>query len=378
MSHDGIYLDYAATTPMSPAVVETMSQSLATDFGNASSLYALGRQSRAKIEAVREQIAHTLNANPEDIIFTSGGTESNDSAILQTAKRLQSKGRHLITTTAEHSSVYQTMKLLEQRGYTVTYLDFDVEGHIDLQALEQAIDEETTLVAIMAGNNEVGSFQDLQAIGDLCVAHDLFFQTDTVQTYMNVPIDVEQYHIDALSLSGHKLYGPKGIGFMYYRDAKAHFASYLPGGNQENQHRAGTESVPLITGLGKAIEWFEANQHAHREHLIALREYFLAGARERGLTFEINGPKTPELAHILNIYWPGHPSDQVLIQLDLKNIYLSAGSACTAGSLEPSRVLVSMYGADSPRVSESLRLSFGEPTTTDELDQVLDALAEIQ
>ncbi|MDO4670417.1 MAG: cysteine desulfurase family protein [Aerococcus sp.] len=378
MTSEGIYLDYAATTPMSAAVVETMSEALANDFGNASSLYALGRQSRAKIERVREQIARTLNAQPEDIIFTSGGTEANDSAILQTAKRLKGKGKHIITTAAEHSSVYQTMKLLEEWGYRVTYLDFDEEGHIAMDDLARAVDDETTMVAIMAGNNEVGSLQDIKTIGEFCVEHELFFQTDTVQTYMNVPIDVEAYHIDALSLSGHKLYGPKGIGFMYYRYAKAHFKSYLPGGNQENQHRAGTESVPLIVGLGKAIEWFEKNQDAHRQHLIDLRHYFLAGAEARGLTFEVNGPKDPELPHILNLYWPNHPSDQVLIKLDLKNIYLSAGSACTAGSLEPSRVLVSMYGADSPRVTESLRLSFGEPTTTEELDAVLDALADIQ
>lgn len=374
----GIYLDYAATTPVDPEVIEVITQAMHDDYGNASSLYKIGRESKQKVEGVRRQIAETLNADVDDIIITSGGTESNDSAINQTVARLADKGKHLITTAAEHSSVYQTMRHLEKQGFEVTYLEFDEEGHIDFEELKTSIRKETIMVSIMAGNNEVGSLQDIKAIGDLLHEKDIFFHTDTVQTYLNIPLDVEKMHIDALSMSAHKIYGPKGIGFMYYRNAKADFVSYVRGGNQENKHRAGTEALPLILGMSKAIEKQYDNMDKHQDHLKALRQHFLEGARERGLDFQINGPAEAELAHVLNIYWPGHPSDQVLIKLDLRDAYLSAGSACTAGSLEPSRVLVSMYGADSPRIAESLRLSFGEPTEFSDIDQILDIFASIK
>lgn len=373
----GIYLDYAATTPMSDVVIEAMTQSMKEDYGNASTTYTIGRSSRQKIENVRRLIAGTLNADREDIIFTSGGTEANDSALLQTAHRLKDQGNQIITTAIEHSSVYKTMKQLASEGFEIITLSVDPEGHISLEELKEAMTPQTIMVSIMAGNNEVGSLQDLQAIGDLCDDADVFFHTDTVQTYMNVPIDVEKYHIDALSLSAHKLYGPKGIGFLYYRKAKQHFKPFIPGGDQENQHRAGTENVPAIVGMETAIEWFLENGETHTAKLLQLRQYFLTEAEKRGLEFEINGPADVELPHILNIYWPGHPSDQVLIQMDLHHIYLSAGSACTAGSLEPSRVLVDMYGSDSPRIKESLRVSFGEQTTETMLDRVLDVFEKI-
>lgn len=375
---NGIYLDYAATTPMDPEVIEVVAKAMQEDFGNASSLYKIGRASKQKVEGVRRLIAETLNAKVDDIIITSGGTESNDSAILQTVNRLRDKGNHLISTEAEHSSVYQTMRHLERQGMEVTYLPFDEEGHIDFDALKAAIRPDTILVSIMAGNNEVGSLQDIQAIGDLLHECDIFFHTDTVQTYLNVPLDVESLHIDALSMSAHKIYGPKGIGFMYYRNATADYAPYVKGGNQENKKRAGTEALPLIIGMGKAIEKQYNNMAGHQAHLNEMRDYFLAGAKERGIELHINGPQTSELAHVLNVYWPNHQSDQVLIKLDLRDAYLSAGSACTAGSLEPSRVLVSMYGEDSPRIAQSLRISFGEPTTTEEIDQILDIFESIK
>ncbi|PMC79236.1 cysteine desulfurase [Aerococcus viridans] len=373
----GIYLDYAATTPVDPEVIEVISQAMRDDFGNASSLYKIGRESKQKLESVRRQIADTLNASADDIIITSGGTESNDSAINQTVARLSEQGKHLITTAAEHSSVYQTMRHLETLGFEVTYLGFDEEGHINFDELVDSLRSDTILVSIMAGNNEVGSLQDIQAIGDLLNERDIFFHTDTVQTYLNIPLDVEKMHIDALSMSAHKIFGPKGIGFMYYRNAKADFSPYVRGGNQENKHRAGTEALPLILGMSKAIEKQYVQMDKHQAHLKALRQYFLDGAKARGLNFKINGPLQAELAHVLNIYWPGHASDQVLIKLDLRDAYLSAGSACTAGSLEPSRVLISMYGVDSPRVHESLRISFGDPTDFSDIDQILDIFASI-
>ncbi|MCZ0716693.1 cysteine desulfurase family protein [Aerococcus kribbianus] len=372
----GVYLDYAATTPMSPQVIEAMTQAMKNHYGNASSLYKIGRDSRHIIEETRQLIAKTLNANPADIIINSGGTEANNSAIVNALDQFADRGKHIITSQAEHSSVYQTIRALEAKGYPVTYLDFDEDGHIALEALKQAIRPDTVLVSIMAGNNEVGSLQDLQSIGDLLAEKDIFFHTDTVQTYLNYPLNVEALHIDALSMSAHKLYGPKGIGFLYYRDADKHFVSYIKGGNQENKHRAGTESIPQIVGMKTAIELANKHQKDHQAHLLDLRYYLLDQAEKRGLDFQINGPQDAELAHILNLYWPGHASDIQLIKFDLADIYLSAGSACTAGSLEPSRVLVSMYGEDSPRIQESLRVSFGQPTSKAEIDQFLDRCEE--
>lgn len=374
----GTYLDYAATTPMAPEVIAKITETMQMNYGNASSLYTIGRESRKIIEDTRQLVAKTLNANPNDIVFNSGGTEANNSALINAAKQYSHQGNHIITTAVEHSSVYQTMKYLESKGFQVTYLDFDTTGHISLDALKNAITDQTIIVSIMAGNNEVGSLQNLQAIGDLLAEKEIFFHTDTVQVYMHEPIDVQQLHVDALSMSAHKIYGPKGIGFMYYRDTAKNFHSYILGGDQENKHRAGTENVPLIAGMQKAIQLRLENGEQEQKHFIELRQYLLESAKERQLDFEVNGPQTPELKHILSIYWPNHPSDINLIKFDMNDIYLSAGSACTAGSLEPSRILVDMFGSDSPRTTESFRISFGEKTSFKEIDHFLDVCEQIK
>lgn len=373
-----IYLDYAATTPVHPEVVACMADAFSNDFGNPSSTYQLGREARHKIEACRQTIAETLNAKAEDIIFTSSGTEANTTALLETADRLKDKGRHIISSKVEHSSVYQCMRRLEGQGFRVTYLDLDAEGHIDPKAVEAAIAEDTIMVSIMHGNNELGSLQPIEEIGQICQEKEIFFHSDTVQTYMKVPIDVEAFHIDALALSAHKIHGPKGIGFLYYRNSKDNFTSFLPGGSQEHGKRASTESYPLIAGLTKAVDLAKDNLAERMATLQSLRQYFLDGAEARGLDFRINGPKQAELANILNIYWPGHPSDQTLIKCDLNQVYLSAGSACSAGSLEPSRVLVNLYGEADDRIRQSLRLSFDPATSQADLDQVLDLLASFE
>lgn len=368
----GIYFDYAATTPMDPQVIATVSEAMALYYGNPSSTYALGRDAKHQIEKTRRQIAQTINADPADIIFTSGGTESNNSALFHTARRLAGKGKHLITAEAEHPSVYKTFKALENEGFTVTYLPYDEQGHISLAEFTAALRDDTIMVSLMHGNNEVGSLQPIQEIGEICAAREIFFHTDTVQTYMKVPIDVEKMHIDALSMSGHKIYGPKGIGFLYYRQMNNNFSAYFQGGGQEHNHRPGTESVPLILGLGKAVELLDGGLEHHQEQWAALRQYFLNRAQSLDLNFHINGPVQAELGLILNIWWPGHASEQMLIKFDLENIYLSAGSACSAGNLTPSRVLVNMYGAKSPRISESFRISFGKNTTRESINDLLD------
>lgn len=371
-----IYLDYAATTPMDPRVIEAMTQAMQNDFGNASSLYSLGRSAHAKLEKVRQEIASSIHAEASDIIFTSGATEATNSALVQTARRLSGKGKHIITTQVEHASSYRTAHFLQSQGFEVTYLSLDEEGHISLDALKAAVRPDTIMVSILAGNNEVGSLQPIAQIGKFCQEKELFFYTDTVQTYGHIPIDVDQMGIDGLCVSAHKFYGPKGVGFLYYRKAKRDFTPYIRGGEQEHGLRAGTESLVQILGLGEAVRLLQAEADQNNQHLGEMRAYFLEQAEKRGLNFQVNGPQTVELPHLLNLYWPGHPSDQTLIRLDLEGICISAGSACSAGSLEPSRVLLSMYGPDSPRLRESLRLSFGKQTTREELDKTLDIFAQ--
>ncbi|AMB99756.1 cysteine desulfurase [Aerococcus urinaehominis] len=371
------YFDYAATTPVSENVQATMAKSWAEDFGNPSATYALGRAANQEIDQVRRQIASSLNASPQDIIFVSSGTEANNSALIQTAYRLADQGKHIISTAAEHPSVAKSLAYLADQGFEVTYLDLDSSGHISLAELEAAIRPDTIMVSIIAGQNEVGSVQDLKAIGDFCQTYDLFFHTDTVQAYMNIEIDVGAMHIDALSMSAHKIYGPKGIGFMYYRQAKQNFKPYLHGGNQEMGLRAGTESLPLIKGLGQAIGDMQADSQGIYQATADRRQYFIDQAKAAGLEFEINGPDQVELPHVLNIYWPGHKSEIALIKFDLAEFYLSAGSACSAGSLQPSPTLVSMFGQESDRITESLRISFSHMTSYQEIDQLINKMLEM-
>lgn len=374
-----IYLDYAATTPVDTQVILAMQAALKEDFGNPSSTYKLGREVKGKIEKARDLIANSIHGKASDITFTSSGTEANATALLTTARRYRNAhatGGHIITSACEHPSVYNTMKKLEAAGFAVTYLDFDFEGHIAMAAFEAAIQKDTFLVSIMHANNEVGSIQPIEAIGQICHQQGIFFHTDTVQSYMKLPIDVQTMYIDALSLSAHKIYGPKGIGFLYYRNSEQDFTSFLPGGGQEHGRRAGTEAYPLIAGLASAVQLAKEDLDEEQMALKALREHFLTKAVDLGLGFEINGPKKAEMANILNLWWPGHLSEQVLIKCDLANIYLSAGSACSAGSLRPSRILVNMYGENSPRLKESLRFSFGKDTTVEEIDTVLTKLSQ--
>ncbi|MCJ2161192.1 cysteine desulfurase family protein [Lentilactobacillus kefiri] len=373
-----IYLDNAATTPVSEEVYAELMDKYKNIYGNASTLYGLGRESKAVMEHSRDVIAKSINADPDDIIFTSGGSESDNTAITQTAIARKSFGNHIITTAIEHEAVLRPCEALEKMGFRVTYLPVDEYGNISLDDFKAALDDDTILVSIMTGNNEVGSVMPIHEIGEILKDHQAWFHTDAVQAYGLLDIDVERDHIDMLSTSAHKINGPKMIGFLYRRKG-VNFPSLIKGGDQEEKRRAGTENVPAIAGFAKAVETITSEEKAHRqEKYLKFKHYIADKLKANGVDFEVNGRITEDnLNHVFNIWLKGISTYVMQTNLDLAGIAVSGGSACTAGSIEPSHVLVAMYGKDSPRISESIRISFGRYNKTEDLDKLVDAITKI-
>ncbi|USS89469.1 cysteine desulfurase family protein [Fructilactobacillus cliffordii] len=373
-----IYLDHAATTPISAPVLAELTKQYQNTFGNPSTLYQLGRQANQVLEDSRHVMAASINAQDSEIVFTSGGTESDNTAIIRTAEARQDLGKHLITTAIEHEAVLKPMHYLEQHGYRVTYLPVDEHGTIRMADLEAALDDETTLVSIMSVNNEVGSMMPIHEIGELLKDHQAWFHTDAVQAYGLEDIDVELDHIDLVSTSAHKLYGPKLLGFLYRRsDLK--FPSYIMGGDQEDKRRAGTQNVPAIAGFATAVQQLPAAQKQElRDRFRGFRDQILTGFADHEILVHVNGPKAGAGSpHVLNLWFPGTSTYVLQNNLDLDGIAVSGGSACTAGNLEPSHVLTAMFGKDSPRLSESIRVSFGKDTTEAEIDQFVTTTSKI-
>lgn len=372
-----IYFDHAATTPVDSDVIATITDVLSNEYGNPSSIYQRGRAARKLVDEARSVFARSIQANPVDIIVTSGATEANNTAILSTALALKERGKHLITTAVEHPSVLNPMQYLETQGFDVTYLPVDENGLVTADQVEAALRPDTILVSIIYGNNEVGSINPIKEIGERLTKYDTYFHTDAVQAYGSREIDVQAEHIDMLSVTAHKLNGPKGIGFLYRKNT-IHLPHFIHGGKQENDKRAGTENTAYIQGFAKAVEKMLANREKNNAYKRSLRDAFIAGLEERGVEFDVNGMKQGGLPHILSLYLPAIQSDKFLIQCDLQEIMLSAGSACTAGSLEPSHVLAAMFGKTSPRIKESVRISFGKENTLAEVDVLLDLIQRLQ
>lgn len=375
---NNIYLDNAGTTPMDPAVIETMTEMMQNVFGNASATNSFGRKAHSILEQSRQKIAASINAkDPNEIIFTSGGTESDNTAIIQTALKRRDEGRHLITTMIEHEAVLKPMAYLEENGYEVTYLPVDENGVISLDELKQALRPDTILVSIMTGNNEVGSHMPITEIGAIVAKSNAWFHTDAVQAYGILDIDVKRDQIDLMSTSAHKLNGPKQMGFLYEREG-LDLAPHLRGGNQEMKRRAGTENIPAIAAFAKAIE-LEQNARAElTARYQGFKRQLVDKLVENGVIVKVNGKMgADELPQIINLWFEGCPSDAMLTNLDLAGIAAAAGSACTAGSLEPSHVLAAMYGKDQARVSQSLRFSFGRYNTAAEIDELVAQLTKI-
>jgi len=370
-----IYLDYAATTPCHPEVIEEMLPFFNQIYGNPSSVYQLAQKAKGAIEEAREKVARLLNAEPEEIIFTSGGTEADNMAIKGVAFANKKRGNHIITSKIEHHAVINTCKWLEKQGLKVTYISVDKFGVIDLDELRKSLTDKTILISIMHANNEVGTIEPIQEIAKIARERGIYFHTDAVQTAGKVPIDVKESGIDMLSLSGHKLYGPKGIGALYVRKG-VKISPLIHGGHHERNRRAGTENVPGIVGLGKACEIASKEMANEEKRLRELRDKLYKGLNERIDDIILNGHPHRRLPGILNICVKYVEGESMLINLDLEGICVSSGSACTSGSLEPSHVLLAM-GVPAEVAHGSLRFSLGRNTTQKDIDRVISVLPSI-
>lgn len=370
-----IYLDNAATTKTAPEVVEAMLPCFSVNYGNASSIYRLGAESKKAVTKSREIIAESLGAEISEIYFTAGGSESDNWAIIAAAEAYKSKGKHIITSKIEHHAVLHTCQYLEKKGYEVTYIDVDENGILKLEDLKKAIRPDTILISIMFANNEIGTIQPIKEIGKIARENEILFHTDAVQAYAHVPIDVNEFQIDMLSASGHKLNGPKGIGFLYIRKG-VKIRSFIHGGAQERSRRAGTENVPGIVGLGAAVERaFESLSRRSRKE-IELRDH-LIGRIEKEIPYcRLNGDRERRLPNNVNIVFRFIEGESMLIMLDGKGICASSGSACTSGSLDPSHVLLAI-GLPHEIAHGSLRLTVSEENTMEEMDYVVDTIKEI-
>lgn len=370
-----IYLDHAATTPTDPRVVEAMHPYLTQQFGNPSSIHTFGRESRKALEQAREEIARFLGAEPNQIIFTSGGTEADNTAIIGVAMANRERGKHIITSQIEHHAVLHACEHLEHIGFEVTYLPVDETGMVDLEELKRAVRPDTILVSIMYGNNEVGTIQPIEEIGHFLRQKRIPFHTDAVQAFGVLPFEAGQLPVDLLSVSAHKINGPKGIGALYMR-RDISFLPHLHGGSQERKRRAGTENVAGIVGFAEAVKIARAEMAERVEKYRQLRTAMLAIWRESGIRFEVNGHPEKYLPHILNVSFPGADTETMLLNLDLAGIAAASGSACTSGSLELSHVLQAMC-LDQERAHSAIRFSFGVTNTLEEVEQAAKKTAEI-
>ena len=370
-----IYLDHAATTAARPEVVEAMLPYFTEKFGNPSSVYTFSQQNKAVITQCRDVIANSLNAKSNEIYFTAGGSESDNWALKATAEAYASKGKHIITTKIEHHAILHTAQYLEQRGFEVTYLDVDENGLVKLDQLKAAIRPDTILISVMFANNEIGTIDPIKEIGEIAHEHGIIFHTDAVQAYGQVPIDVDEYHIDMLSASGHKLNGPKGIGFLYIRTGLK-LRSFVHGGAQERSRRAGTENVTGIVGLAKAVEIAFATMEERTKKETAMRDHLIDRLLAEVPYARLNGHRTKRLPNNVNISFQFIEGESMLIMLDMKGICASSGSACTSGSLDPSHVLLAI-GLPHEIAHGSLRMTLGEENTMEEMDYVADQIKEI-
>ncbi len=370
-----IYLDNAATTKTAPEVVEAMLPYFTQNYGNPSSIYSLGAASKKEITTCRETIAATLHANTNEIYFTAGGSEADNWALKATAQAYSQKGKHIITSKIEHHAILHTCEYLQKQGFEITYLDVDENGLVSPQDVKNAIRSDTILISIMFANNEIGTIQPIREIGQIAHDNGILFHTDAVQAYGQLPINVDEYHIDMLSASGHKLNGPKGIGFLYIRTG-VKIRSFVHGGAQERARRAGTENVPGIVGLATAAKRAVDKMTEKTEKEIALRDYLIKQIETRIPYCNLNGDRTKRLPNNVNFSFEFVEGESLLIKLDMAGICASSGSACTSGSLDPSHVLLAI-GLPHEKAHGSLRLTLSEENTQEEMDYVVSIIEEM-
>ena len=369
------YFDHAATTAVHEEVLKEMLPYFSIEYGNASSMYSISRSAKRALEQARGRVAKAINAQNNEIFFTSGGSESDNLAIKGIAYANKNKGNHIITTKIEHHAVLETCEVLEKEGFEVTYLNVDENGFINLEELQNAIKENTILISIMFANNEIGTIEPIKEIGEITRARNIIFHTDCVQAIGNVLIDVKDMKIDALSMSGHKLYGPKGIGVLYVRNG-IDFQKLQNGGHQEKNKRAGTENIAGIVGMGKAIELAYSNFNKNTKHMKELSNYFLKELENKIPNIKLNGDKTNRLPGNCNISFENINGEELLFKLDEKGICASAGSACSTGTSEPSHVLTAI-GLPSKFLNGTIRFTFGIDNTKDDIDYLVNELQNI-
>jgi len=367
-----IYLDNNATTPVRPEVAEAMAGLLKGCYGNPSTLYCIGQEAHVQMEHARDVIAGIIGADREEIIFTSGGTESDNMAVFGVARAMRKKGNHVITSKIEHHAVLNPCKALEKDGWTVTYVPVDKEGIIDPKSVEDAITDKTVLISIMHANNEVGTVQPIAEIGKIAKARKVAFHTDAVQSFAKMPINVDEMGIDLMSASSHKIYGTKGVGFLYVRKGTK-IMPILYGGHQERGLRPGTENVPGIVGMGKAAELMAAEMESEEARILGMRNRLWEGVKARVPHIKLNGHPTKRLAGTLNIAFEFVEGESLILSLDEHGICLASGSACTSDSLEPSHVLSAM-GIPPEGAHGTLRISLGRENTECDVDKLIDVL----
>ncbi len=370
-----IYLDYAATTPTHPEVVKAMSSYFSEAFGNPSSIHSYGQEAKGAIEEARTTVANLINAQDEEIIFSSGGTEADNFALKGVAFANESKGNHIITSSIEHHAVMETCKFLERRGFKITYLPVDEYGLINPDDVRRTITDKTILISVMHANNEVGTIEPITEIGKITKEAGIYFHTDAVQTVGHIPVDVNELGVDLLSMSAHKLYGPKGVGALYIRKGTK-LVPFVHGGEQERRRRASTENVPGIVGFGKAAELAQQEISEEEERLTCLRDQLVKGLLERIDHVRLNGHPVTRLPNNVNISVAFVEGESMLLNLDLEGICVSTGSACSSSSLESSHVLLAM-GLSHEQAHGSLRFSVGQWTTEQDVERVLDVLPRI-
>ena len=367
-----VYLDNAATTALSPRVLEAMLPYFTQYYGNPSSVHAFGREAKQGLDKARDQVAKALHCEPSEVIFTGCGTESDNTVLLGVAQRYGDKGKHIITTNVEHHAILHTCEYLEKQGYSVTYLPVDQDGLVTAEQVAAAIRPDTILVSIMFANNEVGTIMPIQEIGAVCKEKGVLFHTDAVQAVGHIPVDVQAMHIDMLSLSAHKFHGPKGVGALYCRKG-IRLPSYIMGGAQERGRRAGTENVAGIVGLGAAIELATEQLEENRAKMTALRDRLMTGIQARISEVKLNGHPTNRLPNNVNFSFKYIEGESILLMLDMNGIAASSGSACTSGSLDPSHVLLAL-GLPHEIAHGSVRLTLGDETTEEDIDYTIDVL----
>ncbi|WP_271003975.1 cysteine desulfurase family protein [Listeria seeligeri] len=371
-----IYLDHAATSPIHPEVVQTMLGAVTNTYGNPSSIHYAGREARKALDMARENIARIIHAEEKEVIFTSGGTEGDNLALIGAAMANKEKGKHIITTEIEHHAVLKTCAYLETQGFEINYLPVDKHGVVSLESLAAQLRPDTIVVSIMYGNNEIGSIQPLAEIGALLQDHQALFHTDAVQAYGLLNINVTELGVDLLTASSHKINGPRGVGFLYVKNG-TRLTYQMHGGEQERKRRAGTENLAGICGFSAAATIISNERESKKEEYISFKKRMAEIWREAGLDFEVNGLEAATLPHVFSVRFPGISIEQLLMNLDMDGIAVSSGSACTAGTVDPSHVLVALFGEGHPGVQETVRISFGLGNHLEEIEIAATMISEV-